>query len=127
MLKDILKSMREERNLTQKELSKILKVSQQTIGSWETGRTEPNNATLKKIAEFFNVSVDYILGRCTISEVSINDNDNSNTLTALDLELEDIINNIKQKDDSTKEAFIKLLNNTLSLAESLNKTDTDSK
>ncbi|MCO8297331.1 helix-turn-helix domain-containing protein [Tetragenococcus halophilus] len=58
-----LKDLRKEKSLTQKELSQILKVSQQTIGSWEVGRAEPSTEMLDKLCEFFGVSYDYILGK----------------------------------------------------------------
>ena len=44
------------------EFSKIIGVSQQTIGSWETGRTSPDIEMIKKIAQYFNVTTDYLLG-----------------------------------------------------------------
>lgn len=58
-----LRELRKGKNLTQKELAKILQVSQQTIGSWEVGRAEPNTDVINSIADFFNVSGDYLLGR----------------------------------------------------------------
>lgn len=62
MFKERLKELRKIRGITQSELSKTLNVSQQTIGSWEVGRAEPNTEMLNRLAEFFNVSVDYLLG-----------------------------------------------------------------
>lgn len=41
--------------------SKKMSVSQQTIGSWEVGRAEPNSEALTKLAHLFNVSTDYLL------------------------------------------------------------------
>ena len=58
-----LKEERNKRGLSQMEFSKIIGVSQQTIGSWETGRTSPDYESLNKIADFFDVSTDYLLGR----------------------------------------------------------------
>ncbi|EPH96514.1 DNA-binding helix-turn-helix protein [Enterococcus faecalis 13-SD-W-01] len=62
MLKDRLKELRTQKKLTQAELAKKLSVSQQTIGSWEVGRAEPNSETLALLADLFNVSTDYLLG-----------------------------------------------------------------
>ena len=45
-----------KKGLSQLAFAKILGISQQTIGSWETGRTSPDLETLIKIASFFNVS-----------------------------------------------------------------------
>ncbi|MBR1730509.1 MAG: helix-turn-helix transcriptional regulator [Selenomonadaceae bacterium] len=61
MLKDILKSLRNNKNLSQREFAEKLGVSQQAVGSWEVGRTEPDIETLKQLARYFNVSIDYLL------------------------------------------------------------------
>jgi transcriptional regulator with XRE-family HTH domain len=58
-----LKELRKQRHLSQRDLADKLQVAQQTIGGWETGRTEPNNELLSKLADFFGVTVDYLLGR----------------------------------------------------------------
>lgn len=57
-----LKKLREKEKMTQVELSKKLNVSPSTIGMYETGRREPDYENLKRIAEIFNVSTDYLLG-----------------------------------------------------------------
>ena len=62
MFYKLLKTERIKKGLSQMALAKILGISQQTIGSWETGRTSPDLETLVKIAKFFNVSTDYLLG-----------------------------------------------------------------
>ena len=58
-----LKSLREAKGITQSELSKALKISPSTVGMWEQGRREPDYEMLKRIADFFDVSADYLLGR----------------------------------------------------------------
>ncbi|AEM79783.1 helix-turn-helix domain-containing protein [Thermoanaerobacter wiegelii] len=63
---DRLKELRKEKNLTQEDLAKILGISRSTIAGYETERKEPDYETLKKIADFFNVSIDYLLGRTDI-------------------------------------------------------------
>lgn len=59
----VLKSLRTERNMTQDQLAKILKISRSTIGMYEKGDREPDYETLEAIADFFNVDIDYLLGR----------------------------------------------------------------
>ena len=66
MITDRLKSLRNSRKISQKDFAQALKVSQQTVASWEIGRTEPSNTALKDIADYFNVSTDYLLGRDAI-------------------------------------------------------------
>ncbi|MGL5676814.1 MAG: helix-turn-helix transcriptional regulator [Cellulosilyticaceae bacterium] len=62
MLKDRLKKLRNNKQLSQRALAELIDVSQQTIGSWETGRTEPDQQAIRRLADFFNVSADYLLG-----------------------------------------------------------------
>lgn len=63
--KNILKSLRNSRGLTQDELSKQLNISRSTIGMYESGAREPDFETLELIADYFNVDTDYLLGRTT--------------------------------------------------------------
>ena len=60
-----LKSLREKKQLSQKELASHIGVARATVASWETGRREPDYETAKILAEFFGVSVDYLLGSAT--------------------------------------------------------------
>ena len=59
----VLKSLRKANGLTQDELAKILKISRSTIGMYENGSREPDYETLEAIADYFNVDIDYLLGR----------------------------------------------------------------
>lgn len=58
-----LKELRNEKGLTQTEISNILNVKQNTYCYWELGKSEPDIETLKKLSEFFRVSMDYLTGR----------------------------------------------------------------
>lgn len=60
MLKDILKELRIDRNLTQKQLSEMLDLSKNTVCEYEKGRAEPSIETLLKLSGIFGVSVDYL-------------------------------------------------------------------
>lgn len=57
-----LKELRKNRNLSQKALAIILKTNNSSVCDWECGRTQPDMETLVKIALFFDVSADYLLG-----------------------------------------------------------------
>jgi len=59
--KERLKSLRKERKLTQSALGNILNYGYTAISNYESGRNEPSIKDLKKIAEFFDVSLDYLL------------------------------------------------------------------
>ncbi len=58
-----LKLLREKKKISQRKLANLLNVSAGTVGAWETGRNEPSHEMLIQIADLFNVSVDYLLGR----------------------------------------------------------------
>lgn len=57
-----LKELRTEKNLSYVQLAKELNISYTTISRWENQLRVPNIIELKKIAQFFNVSADYLLG-----------------------------------------------------------------
>ena len=59
----ILYDLRKEKQISQKSLGFIFNVCNQTISAWERGLTEPDLLHLTKIADYFQVSVDYLLGR----------------------------------------------------------------
>lgn len=58
-----LKELRKQKNLTQAELSQLLNIKQQYYSRYETGIAEPNIENLIKLADFYNVSIDYLVGR----------------------------------------------------------------
>ena len=55
--------LRKTANISQAKLGKIIGVAQNTVCNWENGNREPDQVSLNKIADYFNVSVDYLLGR----------------------------------------------------------------
>jgi len=57
-----LKSLREKEKMTQSEIAKELGISQNTYSQYETGVRQPSLEILAKLAEFYFVSTDYILG-----------------------------------------------------------------
>lgn len=59
----VLKSLRTESGLTQKELSARIDIAQATIACYENGQRLPCISSLAAYADFFNCSVDYIIGR----------------------------------------------------------------
>ena len=63
MFAENIKKLRKEKWLSQEEMAAKLNVVGRTYGSWESNEREPDFSTLCKIADFFNVSTDYILGR----------------------------------------------------------------
>ena len=57
-----LRELRKERSKTTREMADILNVTKSTYNHWETDRSEPNITMLKALADFFCVSIDYLVG-----------------------------------------------------------------
>ena len=63
MLKENIRELRKEKGLSQKELAKEIGVSQKAIDFWEKGINEPKATYIVRLADFFGVSADFLLGR----------------------------------------------------------------
>lgn len=57
-----IRELRKQRGMTMKELGKVIGVAESTVSQYELGRRQPDNETLLTLGEFFEVSVDYLLG-----------------------------------------------------------------
>ena len=57
----MIKRLRLEKNLNQEQLAEHLHVTRQAVSNWENGKTQPDIETLTQIAEYFNVSVEYLI------------------------------------------------------------------
>lgn len=62
-----LKKLRKQHNLSQQKLADILHISQQSVYKYENNVTSPDLDTLTHMADFFNTSVDYLIGHTDIS------------------------------------------------------------
>lgn len=120
MICEKIRKLRTQKNLTQTQLAKMLDVSPSSIGMYEQGRREPDNALLIKMSRVFEVSVDELLGLCDedssksleefVSEVVnalLNEKITLDGREATNEEIEKIINSIKlgvefAKNDITK-------------------------
>jgi bacteriophage CI repressor helix-turn-helix domain len=60
-----LKHLRESRNIPQKEFAKMLNIANSTLSQYESDKRIPNDDVKVQIAQFFNVSTDYLLGNET--------------------------------------------------------------
>lgn len=72
---DRLKELRIESGILQRELADYLKVSRVTITQYESGNRSPDDEIKKKIAKYFNVSLDYLMGVSDVRNPYINDKD----------------------------------------------------
>ncbi len=104
-----LKQLRDEHQLTQSELGKILNISKQSISSYENGGSFPPPDMLGRLIDYFGVTSDYILGRTDIR--------NPESLT-LDEELQQLLNDpdtlvafkdFKNLSDSDKQEIINFI------------------
>lgn len=68
MLATRLKELRETKNLSQAAFAKEFGISSGAIGNWESGKRIPDLATLQKIADFFDISIDYLTGTSQTTE-----------------------------------------------------------
>ena len=62
---EIIRNLREDNDLSQAEVGKILGVSQRVYSNYECGEVEISLDSLMKLADYYKVSIDYILGRTT--------------------------------------------------------------
>ncbi len=62
-IKDILKNERKKRGLTQQNIADHLKMERGSYAKYETGANIPTTENIIKLAELYNVSTDYLLGR----------------------------------------------------------------
>ena len=61
-----IKELRLEKGLLQSDIAKIINKTDRIIGFYESGERDPNTETLSLLADFFNVSIDYLLGKSDI-------------------------------------------------------------
>lgn len=96
---NVFKQLRISSGLTQIEIAQKLGISRSTIGMYETGAREPDFETLEKIADFFNVDIDYLLGRTdktTILPSTAGNNYKNNLLTLNQKDKRDIAQRLEE-------------------------------
>lgn len=103
MICDILKNLREEKGLSRQQVADMLGISKRTIESYEYGNREPNIEMICKLADFYEVSIDCLLGRAGCQNVT----DDESIITDEEEELLTAYQNSEMK-----EAVNKLLNIT---------------
>lgn len=70
MKNERLRSLRERKGLSQGEAAKKMGIVRTTYSNYEAGNREPDNDTLKKFSEFFEVSTDYLLGNDSVNTIN---------------------------------------------------------
>ena len=98
---DVFKELRLSKNMSQDKIAEELDVSQSLINKWETNQSTPAPEMLEYIADYFNVSVDYLIGRSKYKRLE-SKNELDNILFSKAVEL----------DDETKKALIQVMDST---------------
>lgn len=63
MFSDALRQLRKQKKINQASLADAIGMSQATIASWEKGTRKPDAETVAQLADYFGVSIDYLMGR----------------------------------------------------------------
>mgnify|MGYP002166215536 CR=1 FL=1 len=100
----VLRKLRKDRGLTQKQLALALGLSESAISMYERGQREPDFETLEIIADYFNVDMDFLTGRTPYSSriVSLNAAQaGSGEAAGLNAERRAFVDRVKAWDDAT--------------------------
>lgn len=104
---DNIREMRKIKGIYQKDIAEKLNKSITCISDWERGRTEPNIDDLKELANLFNCSIDYLVGR----------EDESGTIFIMGNELSKsenkLLDMVRQLHDDDKDAIYKIIESIL--------------
>lgn len=103
MLAKKIRELRNEKGISQSSLANHLGLTQQAIAKWEKGIAEPDSVTLNKLASFFNVSVDFLLGRTNVR------NSNNNTDEDFPDDVKVLMRSVSKLTDKQKEIVKRLV------------------
>ena len=92
-----MKKIRESLQLTQVKVANDLKLSRQVYNFYENGKRNPDMQTLIKIADYYGVSIDYLLGR-------------TNVIKPENIDEDDLLSKINTADSETKASVEQFLN-----------------
>lgn len=85
--------LRDERKLTQEELANKVGITRAALSHYENNRREPDYETIRNIADFFGVSIDYLMGRSDV------------TGSQLEKDVRDFMNDLELSDEAIMEKF----------------------
>ena len=100
MFGDIFKELRLEKKLSQEKIAEDLEISQPLIAKWESHQSTPSPEMLDYIADYFNVSVDYLIGRSKYKNLEADNSELDNVL----------FSNAKDLTDDEKKTIINVIN-----------------
>lgn len=111
-----LRELRTAKDISQSEFGKIIKVSKSSVNMYERGEREPGLETLEHIADYFNVDMDYLVGRSDIPNriqlaLSLAPKAvNADPDFSLDVAEKQLITKFRRLDDRGKAAVLNVLN-----------------
>lgn len=85
-----IRELRENAGLRQIDVAKATGIDQKTLSNYETGKTNPDSYSLIQLADFFNVSIDYLVGRIDSLKTTIDKEDIYKKIDMIKQELNDI-------------------------------------
>ena len=91
---NLIRDLREDRDLRQADVALAVGIDQRTLSNYETGKTNPDSFAIVKLADFFGVTADYLIGRTTVNEISTDDI--IKKIDKIQQELSDISSDIKK-------------------------------
>ena len=110
---DIFKELRLDKHLSQNKVSEELKVSQALITKWESNQSTPSPKMLDYIADYFEVSTDYLIGRTNDKRMYASDEKNTKIVNLLYDKLKDLSEDKQKIILNVKEAVMKDINERL--------------
>ncbi|MED1303088.1 transcriptional regulator [[Bacillus thuringiensis] serovar konkukian] len=109
-LKDRIRTLRKKHNLKQGELGEAIGINAASVSKFETGLKSPSRETLERIANFFNVTVDYLLGRSYTPELN----------TMLDRKYKELKDKLEEFPEDQQEILLKQMQIMMQSFEELN-------
>jgi len=106
---NILRYLREEMELSQVDLAKKLNITSQALSQYELNKRMPDIEMINKIADFFNVSVDYLLGRTDEKKIILDSVNDASIEYYADNKIIKDINGLSPESKKDLEEYIKLL------------------
>lgn len=106
MFHERLRNLREKENITREHLAKSLDITYSALSKYETGKREPDFEILQKLASYFNVTTDYLLGR-DISKL-LNNNEEEFEAWVNDPRSKILFKEFNESSEEQKEALLKM-------------------
>lgn len=102
-----LRELRKDEEMSQEDLADVLNVKRGIVGHYETEKSNPSQEVLLKIADYFKVSVDYLLGKTDLKKAYVMDKNLPTELTDIGIKALDVTKELFEK-GLTAEDIIKI-------------------